>query len=186
LFGILPRADLRHGETAGKGKTSGSQTTLAPTCPVTQNNSVSTYQLSVDIDAPADRVWDVMFDVEKWHEWTPSISSIERLDAGELRVGSRVKIRQPKLPPAMWTVTQVEPGRSFSWVSKAPGILVTGVHSVVPKGRSSTATLSIDYKGALGELLGKALRSINERYVAFESAGLKKRSEHPPATARLK
>ena len=186
MFGIVPRQIYVAGGLRGRAKHQDCRAALATKCQVAQNNSVSTYEISVDIDAPADRVWGVMFDVEKWHEWTPSITSIERLDAGEMRVGSRVKIRQPKLPPAMWTVTNVEPGRSFSWVSKAPGILVTGVHSVVPKGRSSTATLSIDYKGALGELLGKALRSINERYVAFESAGLKKRSEHPPATAWLK
>ena len=38
------------------------------------------YSVSIDINAPAERVYDVMIDLDRWHEWTPSITSIRRLN----------------------------------------------------------------------------------------------------------
>ena len=151
-----------------------------------QNIGVRDYSISVDIDAPASRVYDVMIDVEHWHEWTDSITSIKRLEPGEFRVGSRARVKQPKLAPATWTVTQLIPGKGFVWTSSAPGILVTGSHMAAAKGSGSQATLELHYEGIAGGLLGRLLHNLNEHYLALESAGLKRRSENPPAVARLK
>src|SRR5262245_23034856 len=137
------------------------------------------FSISTDVAVPADRVWEVMSDIERWHEWTPSVSSIKRLDRGPLAVGSRAVVRQPKLPPALWKVAAIEPGRSFTWVNVAPGLRVVGHHSVEQNGASSRATLSLDFQGIFGGLLGRVTKGINERYLAFEAHGLKMRSEHP-------
>ena len=67
------------------------------------------------IDAPAQSLWEVLFDVARWPEWTPTIDSVELLDDGPLQVGSRARIRQPRLPRATWQVTEVVEGRSFTW-----------------------------------------------------------------------
>ena len=40
------------------------------------------FNIAADIGAPPSRVWDVMVDVERWHEWTQSITSIKRKDSG--------------------------------------------------------------------------------------------------------
>ena len=69
--------------------------------------AVRNYDITVDIDAPADGVWAVFIDVERWHEWTPSFTSIMRLDSGDLREGSRVSIKQPKLAPTVLTVSHL-------------------------------------------------------------------------------
>lgn len=151
-----------------------------------QNIGVRHYSISVDIDAPPSRVYDVMVDVERWHEWTESITSIKRLEPGEFRVGSRARVKQPKLAPATWTVTQLIPGKGFVWTSSAPGVLVTGSHMAVARNGGSQATLELDYGGIAGGLLGRLLHSLNEHYLALESAGLKRRSENPPAVARLR
>lgn len=138
-----------------------------------------TFSTTIDIAAPADRVWQVMSDIERWHEWTPSVASIKRLDAGPLAVGSRAVIRQPKFPPAWWTVTGLEPGTSFTWVSTAPGLHVVARHRVEPAGSGSRATLSLDLQGLFGGIFGRMTKGITERYLAFEANGLKARSESP-------
>lgn len=138
------------------------------------------FSVSTEIAAPTERVWQVMSDIERWPEWTPGVTSVVRRDRGPLGVGSRVVIRQPKFPPARWTVTALEPGRSFTWVSVAPGLRVVGHHAVEGIGAGkSRATLSLELEGVLGGLWGRLTREITERYIAFEAQGLKARSEGP-------
>ena len=137
-----------------------------------------TFNVSTDIAAPAERVWEVMIDTNRWHEWTPSITSVKRLSDAPIAVGSRVLIRQPKIPPASWTVTAIEPGASFTWVSVGPGMRIIARHSVESVGDGSRATLSLELQGVLGGLFGRMTRGITERYLALEARGLKARSEN--------
>jgi uncharacterized membrane protein len=137
------------------------------------------FSITQDIAAPAQRVWEVMSDVERWHEWTPSITSVKRLDSGPFAVGSRAIVRQPKFPPAMWKVTAIDPGRSFTWISSAPGLRVVGHHAVDATGSRSRATLSLDLQGLFGGLFASLTKGITQRYIAFEADGLKARSENP-------
>ena len=137
------------------------------------------FSISVDVDAPVERVFAVMSDTDRWHEWTPSVTSIKRLDTGPFVVGSRAVIRQPKFPPALWQVTSIHPGRGFVWVSRAPGIRVLAHHFVEPRGEHARATLSLGFEGVLGPLFGRLTRTVNNRYLALEARGLKARSENP-------
>src|SRR3712207_4077807 len=86
----------------------------------------------IDIAAAPGDVWTVMLDVERWREWTPTITSIERLEGGPFRVGSRARVRQPKLPTAVWTVTVLEPGRYFEWRNVSPGLRSVAGHRAEP------------------------------------------------------
>lgn len=133
---------------------------------------------TISIDAPAERVWQTMADVERWHEWTASITRIERLDDGPLGVGARARVEQPKLPPATWTVTDWQPGRSFTWISTGPGFTTTGVHAVEPESpTTSRATLVVRFGGLLGPLVALLSRRLTTTYLGFEATGLKRRSE---------
>jgi hypothetical protein len=139
-------------------------------------------QISVDVAAPAEIVWAVMTDVERWHEWTASVRSIHLLDKGPLHIGSRAIVRQPKFPPAMWKVTALEPGRSFTWRTGAPGMRVYGDHAVTPFGVGARAVLSVRYEGALARVLGRLTRDITNVYLELEAAGLQQRSERRKAS----
>src|SRR5262249_48426335 len=76
---------------------------------------------SVEIDAPATTVWDIFADVERWPEWTASVERIVALDGPGIEVGKRFEIKQPQLPKLVWEVTEVQPGRSWSWHQRRPG-----------------------------------------------------------------
>lgn len=131
----------------------------------------------IDIQAPPDAVWAVWSDVERWPEWTASVSRIERLERGPLAVGHRARVRQPKLPTAMWLVTKLEVGRGFEWVSSSPGAHVTGYHWIEPQGSGSRVRLGIVFAGPIARLVGWVARSLSERYLELEANGLKARSE---------
>ena len=137
---------------------------------------------SIDIDAAPDIVWNVWRDVARWPEWTASIAKVDLLDSGPLRVGVRARIRQPKLPIAVWRVTSVnEPGTSddigFTWVSTSPGSRVTGDHRIEVNGSGSRAVLSVDFRGPLALIVAFLTRQLSLRYLRMEATGLKKRSE---------
>lgn len=89
---------------------------------------MASFTISADIDAPPSRVWEVMSDVDRWHEWTASITSVKRIGGKTLAVGTKAMVKQPKFPPAMWKVTVFEPGHQFIWESAAPGLRVRGIH----------------------------------------------------------
>ncbi len=132
-----------------------------------------------EVPAPPERVWQVMSDVERWHEWTPSITGIRRFGRGPFAVGSRALVRQPKLPPALWTVTDLQPGREFTWVSVAPGLRVAGIHRAEPAPGGTRATLSVVMSGWFARPWWWLTEGITRRYVGWEAEGLKARCEGP-------
>jgi carbon monoxide dehydrogenase subunit G len=139
--------------------------------------AVRDFAITVDIAAPPAVVWAVMRDVERWHEWTTTVTSIKRLDSGPLAVGSRLRIRQPKLPPADWTVTDIVEDRGFKSITRGPGVSVTAHHWIAPVECGSRVTLSIRFSGALGGLIARLTHRLNNDYLAIEAAGLKRRAE---------
>jgi uncharacterized protein YndB with AHSA1/START domain len=139
------------------------------------------FETSKDIAAPADQVWDAISDVERWPEWTPTVTSVRRLDEGPFGVGSRVEIRQPKLPKAQWTVTEVVDGRSFTWEATGPGMRSVARHVVTPREGGATITLSVEQLGPMGAVAAVVWRGITQRYVETEAESLDRRvhETHP-------
>ena len=133
---------------------------------------------SIDVAASPDRVWEVLVDVERWPEWTDSVSSVRPLDAGPLAVGSRVEISQPRIPTGTYTVTALEPGSVFIWEQRQPGSTVAAHHECarLPDG-GTRVELRVVMTGAVGGVVGRLYRKLTERYLAMEAAGLKAHAE---------
>lgn len=132
----------------------------------------------IDIDAPPARVWAVMSDVERWPEWTETVTSVTRFDADSLGLGSRVRVEQPKLPPTEYVVTELDPGAGFTWVATGPGVRTTARHRISAAGSGSRVRLSVEQSGPVGAVMGRLFfKRLTDRYLATEAAGLKARCE---------
>jgi uncharacterized membrane protein len=146
------------------------------------------HETSIEIAASAELIWSTLSDVERWPEWTHSVSEVERLDAGEFGAGSRARVKQPGMPRLVWEVTEYVPGEVFSWASRAPGVTTTGGHRLVadPSGRAGagdvpgdrvTVILTLDQEGFLAPIVWRLTGSRSRRYVQMEADGLKRRCE---------
>lgn len=127
--------------------------------------------------ASRERAWEVLTDIADWPRWTASMTSVERLDDGPLRVGSRARVRQPRLPVTVWTVTELVEGESFTWEATGPGVRTIGTHTLSAGPDGSTAiTVAIEQRGPLGAVLGRVWRGLTTRYLDMEAKGLAKAS----------
>lgn len=132
----------------------------------------------IEIDAPAGVVWDTFADVERWPEWTGSVTSLRALDGPQLAVGHRFEIRQPRFPKLVWEVTEVEPGTSWTWRQRSPGGTTLASHEVVALDADRTLVRRrIDQRGPIGALVGWLGRGLTRRYLRMEAEGLKAASE---------
>ena len=129
------------------------------------------------IAASIHRVWAILTDVERWPEWTASVTRIEKLDSQPLGLGSRVRIHQPKLHPAVWVVTAWEPESNFVWEAKVPGITSIGSHVLEPCEQGCEVTLDLRFDGWHSGLAGFLKCRLAEHYMRCEAEGLKARSQ---------
>jgi uncharacterized membrane protein len=133
------------------------------------------HEVTTTVDAPADLVWRTVRDVEKWPEWTPTMTEVRRLDGdpgGDLRVGSRAAVRQPGQPVRTWTVTELTEGRSFTWTSTGRGLRLSADHVVTTDGGTTVIELRFSVTGPLAPLAALAGRAVRAA-VDTEAASLK-------------
>jgi uncharacterized protein YndB with AHSA1/START domain len=136
------------------------------------------HEVTIHIDAPREVVWRQLMDVERWPEWTASISSAEPLDGAPLALGHRVRIKQPKMPAMVWRVSELEPERSFAWTAKSGGVETTAVHQLLDASTGGVSVrLAIDERGPLAPLARLLVGRLGRRYVQMEAEGLKRRAE---------
>ncbi|HET9420680.1 MAG TPA: SRPBCC family protein [Nocardioides sp.] len=76
------------------------------------------------IDAPADRVWEMLTDFSQMPDWSPELVRMMPLKRGGLRVGQwylGINRRKAVIWPSRSVVAVVEPGRSLAWDTTSSG-----------------------------------------------------------------
>ena len=132
---------------------------------------------AIDIDASAPLVWDVFSEVERWPDWTASVTSLKALDGPGLAIGKRFEIKQPRLPKLVWEVTALDEGRSWTWEQRSPGGRTIAVHEVQSADGHTKVRQRLDQRGPIGSLVARMMRGTTQRYLELEAQGLKARSE---------
>jgi len=134
----------------------------------------------IDIDAPAERVWQIVSDFDEYADWNPFIVRA----AGEPRVGARldITIAAPGMRPVSFRprVLDVEPGRLIRWKGefKLPG-LFDGRHALIVDaldGGRSRFTTHEDVTGLLLPFAGKVMTA-SQRGFELMAQALKERAE---------
>jgi hypothetical protein len=83
-------------------------------------------EASVEIDAPAERVWHVLSDTPRYGEWNRFVPLVQ----GELQSGGTLRVRVcPHQAPTLFfkaTLIHVEPPFEFRWVGRLADAHVLG------------------------------------------------------------
>ena len=136
------------------------------------------FEESIDIDAPQERVWEVLSDLEAWPRRIETVDFVELLTPAPISKGSRVSLKQPKLPEGTWDITVWDPPSFFEWRQKAGGITSVAGHRVemLKEGRSRL-TLSLDMRGLLIPVIALFYKDLTNRYMTIEALGIKRAAE---------
>ena len=135
------------------------------------------FRTSVDIEATVEQAWSVLTDIERWPEWTASVTSAELVDPGPPLVGTRARVHQPKLSPAVYTITEWHPPHRFVWVARRPGLRTIAGHEVIRRGGACSVLLTVNFAGLLGSVAALAGGKLTREYMGLEANGLKARCE---------
>jgi hypothetical protein len=135
------------------------------------------FSKQVKIHDFAEVIWNIMVDVEHWNEWTISINRIKKLTTGSFSKGTRLLIEQPNLPEAVWKVSEIKEGKSFTMAKGNFFLKVIAGHTLEPVSDGTLVTLSLEFSGLFAKWVAEKYRSLMEEYLAAEAAGLKKESE---------
>ena len=136
------------------------------------------FERSIDIDAPQRRVWDVLSDLEAWPRRIDTVESVELLTPAPPTHGSRVRLKQPKLPEGVWDVTVWDAPSYFEWTQKTGGVTSVAGHRVEPLGEDrARLTLTLDMRGLLIPVIGLFYRGLTNDYMTREAEGMKRAAE---------
>ncbi len=136
------------------------------------------FEKVIDIDAPQPRVWDVLSDLESWPQRIGTVESVELLTSPPVTTGSRVRLKQPKLPEGIWDVTAWDAPHSFEWRQRTGGVTTVAGHRVEPLGEDrSRLTLTLEMRGLLVPVVGLFYRKLTDSYLDLEAEGMKRAAE---------
>jgi uncharacterized membrane protein len=136
------------------------------------------FEQSIEIDAPPQRVWDVLTDLEAWPQRIETVDVVELLTPHPMREGSRVRLKQPKLPEGTWEVTAWQAPTFFEWRQQSSGATSVAGHRVeaLEDGRTRLS-LELEMNGLLIPIFGRLYRGLTNRYMSLEAEGMKRAAE---------
>jgi hypothetical protein len=132
---------------------------------------------TLPINADSTKVFSVIADVENWNLWTKSITSIAFLNNNKFEIGGQARVTQPKLSPALWTITAIIKNSSFTWQTKTFGVTMTAKHTATATAKGTLAEIEMTYDGWLASLIYKLSKNLTDHYLTMEINGLKNECE---------
>ena len=136
------------------------------------------FEQSIEINASRQRVWDVLSDLAAWPTRIETVDAVELLTPAPVGQGSRVRLKQPKLPEGTWSIGVWDAPAYFEWTQKESGATIVAGHRVEPlSDERSRLTLTIDMRGFLAPIMGRLYRKLTNDYLTLEAEGMKRAAE---------
>jgi uncharacterized membrane protein len=136
------------------------------------------FEKSIEIDASQQCVWDVLSDLEAWPQRIETVDTVELLTPARIAKGSRVRLKQPKLPEGTWDITVWDAPSYFEWTQETGGITSAAGHRVETLGEGrARLTLTLDMRGFLIPVIALFYKGLTNRYMNLEAEGMKRAAE---------
>jgi hypothetical protein len=136
------------------------------------------FEVSTIIAAEQEKVWRTLSDVMSWTHWNPAVDQIAPLDGRLIKLGNRFRVYQPKLRPAIWVVTLVDPPSAFVWTAKSTGMTMIASHIATKLAPfKTTLTLRFIFTGWFGVFVGRIVGRLVRRYLQQEATALRRKAE---------
>lgn len=117
-------------------------------------------EAAIEINAPAERVWETLVDVESWPRWNPDVKTVDL--QGGTRVGSvfRWKTRSGTITSTFRTV---DPPHHVSWTGKTMSLKAIHVWSLEATGGKTTVRTAESLEGPLARVLRGPLDTVLQK-----------------------
>ena len=134
------------------------------------------FRTSIDIASDPQKVWGLITDGARWHEWN---STVEKLE-GRIALGETVKVYTKQAPGRAFPVKVAEmsaPNRMI-WKGGMPLGLFTGTrtYELQRSGPGTRFTMNEEFSGLMAGLIGKSIPDLQPAFDQF-AADLKRAAE---------
>jgi hypothetical protein len=128
----------------------------------------------IEIDAPAQTVWDVLTAIDRWPAWNPDVKSVSM----ERPVAPGSVFRWKAGPGTITsTIQRVEPPRLIAWTGRTFGIKAIHFYKLEPRDGRTFVRSEESYDGLVARLLRGSLQKTLDTALADGLRYLKSEAE---------
>jgi hypothetical protein len=137
---------------------------------------MKSYEASTTIEAPPERVWEVVADAAAYPSWDSGVKQVE----GTVAPGAKLKVESEASPGRAFPVkvTALEAPRRMEWTGGMPLGLFKGVRvfTLEPAGQATRFHMREEYTGPMLPLIWRSMPDLQPSFDQF-ARGLKARVE---------
>ena len=125
------------------------------------------FSSTVEVDAPPEKVWALVNDLEEWPQWIPSIKKIEKLSEGALGIGSQIRVtaKSAITVKLLMTITEFVPGQHAVMRGKVLGTELIRYYTFEPVDQRTRLTAGGEVSGLLAFLVRRGGQALSEEIV---------------------
>jgi carbon monoxide dehydrogenase subunit G len=123
------------------------------------------FESSIDINAPAEKVWALIDKLEEWPQWMPSIKKIEKVSREPLTAGSQLSVTAKVsglTVKLLMTIIKFVPERTVVMQGKALSTKLTRFYILEPVNGKTKATVGGEVSGILAWLARRGGQAISD------------------------